>query len=133
VTIGVKFPFTISGGSVVTTSNPTEIIGSNVTFLLGTLTGERLMRPNWGVDLLGTVYALGADIEEALDEAIRDAFGVHFKEYEPREINVRADPDNPAWVSVSVRFGRYDSDVDVNVEAGTPVPGGAEIYPEEGL
>lgn len=131
--IGVKFPFTISGGSVVTTSNPTEIIGSRVTFLLGTLVGERLMRPNWGVDILSTVHALGADLDESLEEGIRDAFQTHFPEYEPREIRIAPQPDNPAWVTVYVRYGKYDSDLDEEVQVGTPVPGGAEIYPEEGL
>ena len=45
--IGVKFPFTIQGGSVAVTNTDSEIIGSRVVFCLGTMIGERVMRPTW--------------------------------------------------------------------------------------
>lgn len=129
--IAVKFPFTISGGSVVTTDNPTEIIGSQVTFLLGTMLGERVMRPSWGIDLLSTVHSLGADLDESMEEAIQDAFNTHFPEYEPRDIDLVRNPDNPGWVDVVVRFGKYDSDLDVTARTGTQV--GTETASTEGL
>lgn len=131
--IGVKFPFTISGGSVVTTANPTEIIGSRVAFLLGSLVGERVMRPTWGVNLLNTVHALGGDLDDALEEAIEDAFKSWFPQYEPRGIEINRRDDNPAYVEIVVRYGKYDSDLDETVRVGTQVPGGSEIYNTEGL
>lgn len=131
--IGVKFPFTISGGSVVTTSDPTEIIGSRVTFLIGTSIGERIMRPAWGIDILSTVFSLGGDLEDAMEEAIEVAFTDHFPEYEPREITFNRIPDNPTYVEISVRFGRYDSDMDAVARVGTQLPGGSEIQANEGL
>jgi len=131
--IGVKFPFTITGGSIATTSNPAEIIGSQVTFCLGTMIGERLMRPTWGVDIINTVHSIGADLDVALPEAIRNAFSTHFPDYEPREIEIIRRVDNPAYVDIDVKFGHYDSDIDMLVRVGTQLPDGTEIYANEGL
>lgn len=131
--IGVKFPFTISGGSVVTTSNPTEILGSQVTFCLGTLIGERVMRPTWGVDLMSTVHALGADLDEAIEEAVEDTFQAWFPDYEPRGIDIERNNDNPAYIEVIVRYGRYDSELDSTVRVATQLASGTEIDASEGL
>lgn len=133
MSLGVKFPFRIQSGSVAVTDNPTEQIGSQVVFCLGTMIGERVMRPQWGVDILSTVYSLGADLDIAMEEAVHTAFKQFFPDYEARTIQIKKDPDRPTYVEVEVRFGRYDSAVDETVRVGTQLPGGSEIYTNEGF
>ena len=131
--IGVKFPFVIQGGSVAVTDNPTEIIGSRVVFCLGSMTGERVMRPTWGVDIINTIQSVGGDLDLAVSEAISNAFKQWFPGYQAREINLTRNPDNPAYVEITVRFGKYDSEIDETVRVGTQLPGGTEIYTDEGF
>lgn len=131
--IGVKFPFTIQGGSVAVSDNSAEIVGSQIVFCLGTLIGERVMRPTWGVDILNTVHSVGGDLDIAMQEAIVNAFRQWFPDYEAREITLSRNPDNPAYVEIEVRYGKYESDVDETVRVGTQLPGGTEIYTNEGF
>jgi phage baseplate assembly protein W len=133
MTLGVKFPFTIQSGSVAVTDNPTEMIGSQVAFCLGTMIGERVMRPTWGVDILSTVYSLGGELDTAMQEAVDAAFKKWFPDYEAREIIVSRNQDRPTYVEIEVRFGRYESEVDETVRVGTQLPGGTEIYTNEGF
>ena len=129
--IGVKFPFSLTSGSVTVTDNPTEIIGSQVTFLLGTMIGERVMRPSWGVDILSTVYSMGGEMDVAMQEAVENAFRTHFPDYEAREVSIHRNPDTPTIVEIEVRFGKYNSDLDQTVRVGTQLPSGTEIYSNE--
>jgi phage baseplate assembly protein W len=131
--IGVKFPFVIQGGSVAISDNTTEIIGSQIVFCLGTMIGERVMRPEWGVDIISTIQSVGGDLDLAMQEAIENAFQTWFPDYEAREISMTRNPDNPSYVEIEVRFGQYESDVDETVRVGTQLPGGTEIYMNEGF
>ena len=130
---GVKFPFTIQAGSVAMSDDTAEVIGSQVVFCIGTLIGERVMRPTWGVDLLSTVWSVGGDLDSAMREGIEQAFKTWFPEYEPRNILVTRNTDRPTYVEVEVRFGRYDTALDTTVRVGTQLPGGTEIYSNEGF
>jgi phage baseplate assembly protein W len=130
---GVKFPFTIQGGSVAMTDNPTEIAGSRIVFCLGTMIGERIMRPNWGVDIINTVHSVGGDLDLAIKEAVQNAFLAWFPEYEAREVSLTRNQENPTYVEVEVRFGRYDSELDESIRVGTQLPNGTEIYTNEGF
>lgn len=91
------------------------------------------MRPTWGVDIMNTIYSVGGDLDTAMPEAIENAFKRWFPEYEPREITILRNPDTPTYVDVEVRFGAYDSEVDTTVRVGTQLPGGTEIYTNEGF
>lgn len=131
--IGLKFPFTIQGGSVAVSDHTPEIVGSQIVFCLGTMIGERIMRPDWGVDIVNTVHAVGGDLDLAMSEAVTNAFRQWFPEYEVRDMELNRSPDNPAYVEVEVRYGTYDSDIDEVVRVGTQLPGGTEIYTNEGF
>lgn len=133
MSLSVKFPFTIQGGSVAVTDNPTEQVGSQIVFCLGTMIGERVMHPLWGIDLLSTVWSLGGDLDLAMREGIDAAFKRWFPEYEAREIKVTRDASRPAYVEIEVRYGRYDSDIDAVARVGTQLPGGTEIQTNEGF
>lgn len=133
MSLGVKFPFRIQSGSVSVTDNMTEMINSRVSFCLGTMIGERVMRSTWGVDLLSTVYSLGGELDDAMKEAVVNAFRVWFPDYEVRSITVERDLDYPTYVEVEVKFGRFESGIDETVRVGTQLPGGSEIYTNEGF
>lgn len=133
MTLGVKFPFTIQSGSVAVTDNQTEMVGSQIVFCLGTLIGERIMRPTWGVDILSTVWSLGGDLDIAMKEAVENAFKTWFPDYEPRGIAVTRNNDRPTYVEIEVRYGQYDSEMDEVARVGVQLPGGSEIYTNEGF
>lgn len=133
MSLGVKFPFTIQGGSVAVTDNPSEMVSSQIVFCIGTMIGERVMHPLWGVDILSTVWSLGGDLDLAMREGIDAAFKRWFPAYEAKEIKVTRNSDFPSVVEIEVRFGKYESDVDTLVKVGTQLPGGTEIQTNEGF
>lgn len=130
---GVKFPFTIQSGSVAVTDNTAEAVGSQIVFCLSSMIGERVMRPTWGVDILSTVWSIGGELDLAMREAIDAAFKRWFPDYEVRGISITRNSDRPTYVEVDVRFGRYDGELDSSVRVGTQLPGGTEIYTNEGF
>lgn len=133
MTTGVKFPFTIQSGSVAVTDDPVEILGSRIVFAVGTMIGERIMYPLWGVDLLSTVWSLGGELDLAMREGIDALFKRWFPAYEAKEIKVTRNSMYPTYVEIEIRFGRFDSDVDSTVRVGTQLPGGTEIQSNEGF
>lgn len=133
MTTGVKFPFTIQGGSVALTDNPLEVIGSRIVFCMGTMMGERVMNPLWGMDILSTVWSIGGDLDIAMQEAIENGFRVWFPKYEAREVTIYRNPDRPTYIEIEIRWGRFDSAADVVSRVGTQLPGGTETYMDEGF
>jgi phage baseplate assembly protein W len=131
--VGVKYPFSIGGGSVTTTSNPVEMAGSQITFCLGTMVGERVMRPDWGLDIMNSVFAMGGDMDSVMREAVEDAFRRWFPDYRLKEVSSSVDEQNPATVYLRVRYGTYeDSSQDTTVRVGVQIPSGSEIFNNEG-
>jgi phage baseplate assembly protein W len=129
----VKYPFSIGGGSVTMTTNQAEIIGSQVAFCLGTMIGERVMRPNWGLDIMNSVFAIGGDMDSVLREAVEEAFRKWFPDYQLKEVTTKADEHDPARITLDVRYGTFeDSSEDQETRVGVQIPGGAEIFNNEG-
>lgn len=131
--IAVKYPFQIRNGSVVSTSNQSEIIGSRVTFCLGSWIGERVMRPTWGITLLNASHAVGADLYTVVNEAIEDAFATWFGEYEVREVKIEKNAYDPSYVTVEVRYGLPRKADEVVSRVGVRVPDGTEQFLGEGF
>jgi phage baseplate assembly protein W len=131
--VGIKYPFAIAGGSVVTTSNQSEIIGSRVTFCLGTQVGERVMRPRWGIDILQAMYELEGELSATtISNAINWAFRQWFPDYAVKEVQITADPTDRTSINVTVRYGNHDGSMDEVSKVGTPIPGGSEMFANEG-
>lgn len=117
----VVFPFAIKNGKVAVTDVDGHEVRSKVMFCLGTETGERVMRPNWGIDILSTVYSVGGDLDAAVEEAIAEAFKKNFRKIRLIETETVVKEDDPTYASVTVRFGRIDDDVDEVVRLDMPV------------
>lgn len=131
--VGVRYPFSINGGRVVTTSNQTDILTSQVTFCLGTQTGERVMRPLWGTNIMQSAFEMeGAGVKAVVSDAIHNAFRRWFQDtLAVKRLTFIPNLDQPGVLTVDVTFGNYGSGTDVTVRTGVPT-GGAEIYGNEG-
>lgn len=105
----VRFPFRIVNGSVSMASDA-DAIRSKVMFCLGTQVNERVMRPSWGIDIMSTVYSVGADLEAAIPEAVSQAFRRWFPDIRLIETQVVQDPATPTMATVTVRFGDIEAD-----------------------
>lgn len=85
--------------------------------LLLTAIGERAMRPTFGTDARGLVFAPGSEqylrrLEQSIQDAVRD--------FEPRVdlVDVRAEPDatEPGAVPEAVSAGRAEARVTVSID-----------------
>lgn len=121
MSVSVKFPFQVSNGVVATTTLDREAVRSKLMFCLGTQVNERVMRPSWGIDIMNTVYAVGADLDEAIPEAIAEMFRRWFPSYTLIEALVEQDPKYPTHASVTVRYGDIDSGVDEVLRQELPI------------
>ena len=128
----VKYPFNIYNGRVVMAEDPSREIESAVMFCLSTQVGERVMQPEWGIDIMNSSYAMGAGIETSVDEAIRSAFRRWFPDYQIRKITVTPNTFNPTYVEVDVNWGKYGSSIDKLSKVGVQIPGGSEMFSGEG-
>jgi phage baseplate assembly protein W len=129
----VKYPFTIYGGKVMTTEDPAIAAQSNIVFCLSTQAGERVMNPAWGIEILNASYSMGADIKVVIKEAILAAFRTYFPEYQVRAVEILPYHSNPTYITVTVRWGKYGSAVDVLSRVGVQLPGGGEQFQGEGF
>jgi phage baseplate assembly protein W len=120
------FPFKIEDGSVATTVRDEHALKSKILFCLGTEVNERVMRPQWGINIMQTVYMVGGDLDVAVPEAIQDAFRKFFPKVRLVEATVVRHPNDPTYVTVEVRFGQINTDVDEIIRLDMPVSEGIE-------
>lgn len=133
--ISIVFPFAIGGGRVVDTRDESRIVRTRLMMLLGTMSGERVMRGSWGLDMLNHVEAIGGTHMEVVEEAIRDAFVQWFPRYELVTVRATKELGNGTnFTGVEVRYKKPNSDmidtalVAVPVQDGTVVHGGEVEY-----
>ena len=91
------------------------------------------MMPNWGIEILNSTYSLGAGIEAAIEDAIHAAFRNFFADYQVRAIDILPNIENPTYIVVNVKWGKYGSAVDVLSKVGVQLPGGGEYFQGEGF
>lgn len=111
----ICYPFRIApSGRVDTCGDPRESAKSRATFLLSTVSGERVMRPGWGVDALEMFYVL-EDEHAAVREAVLQALATHVPEMLNVRVAVRKAPEGSATaLLVEVRYqiaGEMEEDV----------------------
>lgn len=123
----VKYPFEIQNGSVATATSPDTIIHSQVLFCLGSETGERVMYPEWGVEIMNADFAMGASIEEAVSSGIHAAFYKWFPEFELREVKFVRHADYQTTILVEVRYGASGLSTDSIARVGFQVPDGTAL------
>ena len=76
VFIGIDLPFRKSDsieGWFASTTTTIEAVKNNIRNLLSTHKGERYMQPEFGSTLMDVIFNQGPDVENDIDEAIREA------------------------------------------------------------
>lgn len=116
----VMFPFKIENGSVATTTMDEHAIRSKVLFCLGTEVTERVMRPDWGIDIMQTVYMVGGDPVDAIPEAVAAAFRRHFPKVRLVSVIVKRDEKDLTRFTADVRFGQIGSEIDEIIRVNMP-------------
>lgn len=101
----IQFPFQISAsGGVATCEDLSESVRSRATFLLNSITGERVMRPEWGVDVQEMFFVL-EDEHTAVREAVIQALSTHIPEMTGVEVLVKPFPGmGREYLLVEVRY-----------------------------
>jgi len=102
---GWAFPILPDAGGALRYVDGDANVAQSLRLLLATAAGERVMRPGFGTDAPGLVFAPGSEanlrlLEERIREAVRD--------YEPRvvldDVTATADPVEPERVTVEVTW-----------------------------
>lgn len=71
----ITYPFSIDArGKVAATQSPQKVWRDRVRAVVSTQVGDRVMRPDFGLDSLSSVLNVGTPAEKTLEEQIRDAF-----------------------------------------------------------
>lgn len=100
-------PFMIdSYGKVGSTTNPDKLWMDRVAAVLGTSSGERVMRPRWGLDMVEAFYTCGEDEEEAVVTAIQSAFANHLPLLTLEDIVLERDLVDHETMVVRVEYSR---------------------------
>lgn len=127
------YPFSIANGSVVMASDPANVLKSMIVFCVSTQVRERVMRPTWGIDIMNSYLALGAEVEEAVREAVEEGFHKWFPGYVVKEVGITKDVFQPTWVNIDIKYGREESAVmDDLARVAVLLPSGEEIAFDEG-
>ena len=116
----VMYPFKIENGSVATTTLDNNALKSKVLFCVGTQIGERVMRPQWGIDIMQTVYMIGGEPEDYIPEAITAAFRKYFPKVGKVDVKVTRAKDDPTYVTAEVRYGQIGTAVDEIIRVSLP-------------
>ena len=116
----VMFPFRIENGSVATTTLDEHAIKSKVLFCLGTEVNERVMRPDWGIDIMQTVYMIGGDPVDVIPEAVNAVFRKFFPKIRLVGVVVKVDENDKTRINAEVRFGQIGSEIDEIIRVNMP-------------
>jgi len=114
---GWPFPLLPDAGGGLRLVDGDRNVAQSLRLLLSTAAGERVMRPGFGTDAPGLVFAPGSPSNlRLLESTVRDAI----RDWEPRvlvdDVTATTDPQQPERVSVEVtwtvrRTNTRDSDV----------------------
>ena len=102
---GWAFPILPDAGGSLRYLDGDENVAQSLMILLGTAVGERVMRPTFGTQAPGLVFAPGAEgNRRLLETSVRDAV----RDFEPRarleDVSVTEDPERPEVVSIEVTY-----------------------------
>lgn len=123
--ISMHFPFSIGGGRVTTSTEESRIIQGRIMLCLGTFTGERVMRPGWGINLMNHVHAVGGSSESVMEEAIREAWRTYFSKYELVKLSVMKDRGDPSTIHIELRYRKPNSKAAEKMVTSVRMPDGS--------
>lgn len=103
---GWAFPpeFTAAGGEVIMRTDEADIHES-IGVVLGTVRGERVMRPTFGSDLQALIFEdVTADLITQIQEAVTDALLAHEPRVEVERVDVTDADGHPGQLTVHVGY-----------------------------
>lgn len=127
----LKFPFTARNGSATTVTDPKQVLESYLVFCLSTSVGERVMEPDWGIDIENSYFALGSELEGFVAEAVREALHKWFPGVTVRAISTRKIPMQPSFAEVTVKYATADGAYDGLLQTRVQLPSGTEVGTDE--
>lgn len=106
----LRFPLELGkNGSFALDHSNTDKDRSKVLSTLGTALGERVMRPDFGTDVIQAHYLSGGAVQDTIINAIKDAFDRHLPSLKLYDVKITYDPHyDGSVISVDVVWGYYD-------------------------
>ena len=102
--VAIAMPFALDNyGNVRKTYDQTKIWADRVRSVIGTLRGERVMRPTFGSSIPTHVFDTDAVAVENISREVRAAFASHLPRLSLSEVNVSFD-DSTATVNIEVIY-----------------------------
>lgn len=97
----ISFPFRIdSRGKIAVAETPRKVWLDRVRAVINTQVGDRVMRPDFGIDSLTSVLNSGTPVERTLEEQIREAFERHLPSLTITRLDMRREPENTQIVEL---------------------------------
>lgn len=103
--IAILLPFRIDGyGRVATTTDPIQIWSTRVRSVLTTLVGERVMRPDFGCDVVSELFDAVEETPELVEQDIRSAFSQWLPELTLDEVSLAYSSNENGEVEMTVSY-----------------------------
>lgn len=92
--LAITLPFSVNPyGRIGTTTEQSKIWQDRVRSVIGTYLGERVMRPNFGSDVIDAIFESSGEAELIVQNEIRKAFQRYLPSLSLSEINVNYDEE----------------------------------------
>lgn len=103
--IALAIPFSIVNGALATTTNYDDIVRWQVLDAAATGEGERLMRPQWGLDIRNYLYRPSDHLEQQdAASVLRQRVAAGVPRATVTRVTVGPDPDLPNLVTIEIQY-----------------------------
>lgn len=127
----ISYPFEVVNGSVRAQLDPNQALRSQIIFFISSHVGERVMRPNWGIDVMNSYMALGLGVKESLMEAVEEGLRLWFPGIVVKSLTAEQSASSPSTFNLTLLYGISEDDTDELVRIPVLV-GNSEIPFYEG-
>jgi phage baseplate assembly protein W len=103
--VGWKFPLQVTPDGKIARASQEQRIEESVYLILGTAKGERLMRPDFGCDIHGMVFAPNDGRTTALvAHSVREALVAHEHRIDVLDVSSESPPEQPNLLLIRVSY-----------------------------
>ena len=110
--VALTLPFSVNAyGRINTTTERSKIWQDRVRSVVGTYLGERVMRPNFGSDVVDAVFENSDDAQITIETAIREAFNTFLPTLSVSEVRTNYD-ENTGILETEIVYALPDAKID---------------------
>jgi len=110
--IAVSLPFSVNPyGRIGTTTERSKIWQDRVRSVIGTYLGERVMRPNFGADVVDAVHETSEEAQVIVENQVRQAFNIYLPTLTLTEVLTDYD-ENTGVLNVELVYSLPDATVE---------------------